>query len=334
MKTRTLGGIEVSEIGTGCMGFSHGYGQIPDEADSIAAIRAAYDIGCTFFDTAESYGPDMLPENRGHNERIVGKAVAGFRDRVVLATKLHLPTKEARAEGVLAAIRRHLVASMERLQTDHVELYYLHRINPDIPVEAIAEAMGALIREGRIAGWGLSQVGVDVIERAHAVVPVSAVQNIYSMVERGIEAEVAPWCEEHGVGVVPFSPIASGLLSGKITARTSFDHSDDVRKYVPQLSPENLAANQPLVDLVGRVAAAKGATSAQVSLAWMLHKYPHVVPIPGSKNAERIAENLRAADVSLSDAEFAGLEEALAGIEVAGQRGFDESEGRRFLPRR
>lgn len=331
MRTRHLGTLEVSEIGMGCMGLSHGYGHIPPEAESVAAIRAAHDAGCTFFDTAEAYGPNLDPANRGHNERIVGKAVAPFRDDVVLATKLHLPTEEVRADGVVDTLRHHLVASLARLGTDCVDLYYLHRVNPEVPVEEVSDGMGRLIQEGLIRGWGLSQVDVPVIRAAHEVTPVTAVQNIYSMVERGIEAEVLPYCAEQGIGVVPFSPIASGLLSGKVTTATQFEEHDDVRNLVPQLRPENLAANRPIVDLLARFAADKGATSAQISLAWMLAKWPHVVPIPGSKRKERILENLGAADVSLTGAELDRLEAALDAVEVHGHRGFDESEGRSFL---
>lgn len=332
MRTRRLGRLEVSEVGTGCMGFSHGYGTIPSPEESIAAIRAAHDAGCTFFDTAEGYGPNLLPENAGHNERLVGRAVETFRDEVVLATKLHLPTDEARRDGVEGALRRHLEGSLERLRTDHVELYYLHRINPEVPVEQVAEAMAPLVDEGLVGGWGLSQVDVDQLERAQSVLPLWAVQNIYSMVERGVEQQVIPWCLEHAVTLVAFSPVGSGLLSGRVTPTTQFEANDDVRNLVPQLSQENLAANQPLVDLLDRVARQKGATSAQVSLAWMLAKYPNVVPIPGSKNRGRILENLGAAEVELSDQEFAALERELDEIEVHGHRGFDESTGRRFVP--
>lgn len=335
MKTRKLGSIEVSEIGMGCMGFSHGYGQIPDEDYSIEAIRKALDYGCTFFDTAEAYGPNLLPENRGHNERILGKAFRGLkRDRIVIATKLHLPIEEARRTSVYDAVRKHLEASLSRLNTSWADLYYLHRINPDIPVEDVAEAMGKLAGEGLIRGWGLSQVPVSVISRAHAVFPVSAVQNIYSMVERGIEEEVAPFCLKNNIGLVPFSPIASGLLSGKVTAETAFEKNDDVRNWVPQLRKENIIGNQPIIDLLREYAGKKEATPAQISLSWMLHKYPNVVPIPGSKNQERILENLKASEVTLSDAEFRALEDALSKCEIYGHRGFDESERNRFLGRR
>ena len=316
--------IEVSEVGMGCMAFSHGYGAIPDEQYSIEAIRGGFEAGCTFFDTAEAYGPNLDPANRGHNERILAKALGDVRDRVVIATKLFLPTDEARDKGVYGAIRARLVASLERLGTDHVELYYLHRINKEIPVEEVAGAMGQLIGEGLIGGWGLSQVGVSTISRAQAVTPLSAVQNIYSMVERDVEAEVIPYCAEHRIGLVAFSPVASGLLSGKVTAQTQFEKVDDVRNWVPQLSKKNLAANQPLVDLLAQYAAAKGCTSAQLCLAWMMHKNANVVPIPGSKNKGRILENLGSADVELTDEEFARLEAGLANITIHGHRGFDE----------
>lgn len=327
MNKRKLGTIEVSPVGMGCMGFSHGYGEIPERDYSIEAIRKAHAFGCTFFDTAEAYGPNLLPENRGHNERIVGEAVHAFRKDVVLATKLHLDTAEVSAKGLETVVREHVAASLERLQTEYADLYYLHRINPEIPVEDVAEVMGKLIWEGLIRGWGLSQVDVDVIARAHAVTPLAAIQNIYSMLERGVEEAVIPHCLEHDIGVVPFSPIASGFLSGKVTAGSDFSHSDDVRKYVPQLRKENMEANQPILDLLESYAERKNATKAQISLSWMLHKYPNVAPIPGSKNQERILENLGAWNVALTGDEFAALEAALAQIPVHGHRGFVEQQG-------
>ena len=328
MKTRKLRDLTVSEIGIGCMGFSHGYGQIPSEEYSIEAIRKAYDYGCTFFDTAEAYSPNL--QGIGHNELIVGKAVKGFRKDIVLATKLHIHTEEVGADGVYPVIRRHLEASMERLGTDYVDLYYLHRLNLDVPVEEVAGAMGRLIGEGLIRGWGLSQVGVGTISAAQAVTPVSAVQNIYSMVERDVEKEVIPYCLENRIGVVPFSPIASGFLSGKITADTQFEKVDDVRNWVPQLKKENIIANQPILDVLADFSARKKATKAQISLAWMLHKYPNVVPIPGSKNQERILENLGASEVELTGEEFQALETALGTCTIHGHRGFEEQQGGRM----
>lgn len=328
MEKRFLGNMVVSPIGMGCMGFSHGYGEIPTKEYSIEAIRKAYDFGCTFFDTAEAYGPNLLPENRGHNERIVGEALKDVRNQVVLATKLHLDASEMASDGTVeAAVRRHLLASLDRLQTDYVDLYYLHRVNRAVPVPSVAEAMGQMIDEGLIRGWGLSQVDVDTIDEAQQITPLSAVQNIYSMVERGVEEKVIPYCQEHNIGLVPFSPIASGLLSGKVKAGENFSHSDDVRKYVPQLSEENLKANQPIIELITDYAEAKGATNAQISLAWMLHKYPNVIPIPGSKNQARILENLGAWNVTLSDEEFLALDQTLNAIPVAGHRGFVQFEG-------
>ena len=200
---------------------------------------------------------------------------------------------------------------MERLQTDMADLYYLHRAIGGVSIEDAAEAMGLLMEDGMIRGWGLSQVDVDVIDRAQKITPLTAVQNIYSMVERDVEAAVIPYCMEHHIGVVPFSPIASGLLSGKITTKTKFERNDDVRNWVPQLSKANIAGNQPIIDLLKEFADKKRATSAQISLAWMLHKYPNVVPIPGSKNKERIIENLDASNVELTEEEFGMLEERL-----------------------
>ena len=316
MKTRMLRDIEVSEVGMGCMAFSHGYGQIPQEQYSIEAIRNAYEHGCTFFDTAEVYSPNL--SGIGHNELIVGKALKGFREEVVLATKLML--HGFGFGSVYKSIRSHLEGSLDRLQTDYVDIYYLHRMS-GVPVEKVAEAMGKLMDDGLIRGWGLSQVDVDVIDRAQRVTPLAAIQNIYSMVERDCESGVIPYCMENNIGFVPFSPIASGLLSGKITPQTQFEKHDDVRNWVPQLSRRNIEGNQPIVEMLKSFAEKKNATPAQISLVWMLHKYPNVVPIPGSKNKERIIENLDSANVELTDAEFTELEEALSGLKVYGHRG-------------
>jgi len=321
MEKRFLRDIEVSEVGMGCMAFSHGYGKIPDEEYSIEAIRGGFEHGCTFFDTAEVYSPNL--SGIGHNELIVGKALKDVRDDVVIATKLFLDRSEVRRDGtVYDAVRRHLEASMRRLNISRCDLYYLHRTSGGVSVEEVAEAMGQLIRDGLIRGWGLSQVDVDVIDRANRVTPLSAIQNIYSMVERDVEKAVIPYCLEHNIGVVPFSPIASGLLSGKITTETEFEKNDDVRNWVPQLSKSNIAGNQPIIELLKEYAEKKNATSAQISLAWMLKKYPNVVPIPGSKNKERIIENLDAVEVKLSDDEFRSLDEELSRCKVYGHRGF------------
>ena len=316
MKKRMLRNIEVSEVGMGCMAFSHGYGQIPPEKDSIEAIRNAYDHGCTFFDTAEVYSPNLA--GIGHNELIVGKALKEVRGNVVIATKLMLHGFSV--GSVYKTILKHLEGSLNRLQTDYVDIYYLHRMS-GIPVEKVAEAMGKLMEDGLIHGWGLSQVDVDIIDRAQQVTPLAAIQNIYSMVERDCEAEIIPYCMENNIGFVPFSPIASGLLSGKITPETQFERNDDVRNWVPQLSRRNIKGNQPIVEMLKDFAGKKNATPAQISLAWMLHKYPNVVPIPGSKNKERIIENLDSANVELTEAEFTALEDALNSLKVYGHRG-------------
>lgn len=328
MKTRKLGQITVSEIGMGCMGFSHGYGEIPTEEYSISAIRKAYESGCTFFDTAESYGSGIYGE--GHNEKLLGKATESFRNQIVLATKFHFQRNEkapSDAEGVETYMRSRLEQSMKNLRTDYIDLYYLHRVNRDVPVEMVAEVMGKFVKEGLIRGWGLSQVGIETLKKAQAVTPVSAVQNLYNMLERDCEKEVIPFCMEHHIGVVPFSPVASGFLSGRVTAVTDFSHQDDVRKFVPQLSKDNLTANQPVLDLLAQYAEEKQAAKAQIALAWMLAKYPNVVPIPGSKNKERILENLGACNVSLTAEEFLALDTALDALAVHGHRGQEEYDG-------
>lgn len=325
MKKRKLRNLEVNPIGMGCMGFSHGYGEIPTEEYSIQAIQKAYDFGCDFYDTAEAYAPRL--SSIGHNELIVGKALKPFRKHVVLATKLHLNTAEVSESGLYPTLEKHLKSSMLRLQTDYIDLYYLHRLNPDIPVEEVAEAMGKLEKEGLIRGWGLSQVGIDTIQKAQAVHPLSAIQNIYSMVERSCEDEVIPYCIENNIALVPFSPIASGLLSGKVNTNTDFSHDDDVRKFVPQLKKENLEANRPLIELIGKYAEMKHATDAQIALAWMLHKYPNIIPIPGSKNQERILENLGAWNVELTNKEFQHLDDTLNTLHIQGFRGHVEQQG-------
>ena len=318
MQKRKLGNIEVSEIGIGTMAFSHGYGKIPDEQYSIEAIREAYEHGCTFFDTAEVYSPNL--QGIGHNELIVGKALKDVRDKVVIATKLFLKASEVVNGDVYGAIKKHLLGSMERLQVKMVDLYYLHRLS-DVPLEEIAKAMGRLIKEGLIRGWGLSQVDVDSISKAHNITPLSAVQNLYNILERDCEEKIIPYCLKNNIGVVPFSPVGSGLLSGKINADTQFEKNDDVRNWVPQCKKENIIGNQPIVDLIKKWADKKGATPAQISMAWMIKKYPNVVPIPGSKNKERILENINTYKVKFTDDELKEFENELNKLKVYGHRG-------------
>ena len=318
MEKRKLGNIEVTEIGIGTMAFSHGYGKIPDEAYSIEAIREAYNHGCNFFDTAEVYSPNL--QGIGHNELIVGKALKDVRDKVVIATKLFLKASEVVNGDVYGAIKKHLLGSMQRLQVKMVDLYYLHRLS-DVPLEEIAKAMGQLIKEGLIRGWGLSQVDVDSIEKAHKITPVSAVQNLYNILERDCEEKIIPFCLKNNIGVVPFSPVGSGLLSGKINANTQFEKNDDVRNWVPQCKKENIIGNQPIIDLIQKFATKKGATPAQISMAWMIKKYPNVVPIPGSKNKERIIENINTYKVKFTDEELNEFENELKKYKVYGHRG-------------
>ena len=318
MEKRKLGNIEVTEIGIGTMAFSHGYGKIPEEAYSIEAIREAYNHGCNFFDTAEVYSPNL--QGIGHNELIVGKALKDVRDKVVIATKLFLEASEVVNVDVYGAIKKHLLGSMERLQVKMVDLYYLHRLS-DVPLEEIAKAMGQLIKEGLIRGWGLSQVDVDSIEKAHKITPLSAVQNLYNILERDCEEKIIPFCLKNNIGVVPFSPVGSGLLSGKINANTQFEKNDDVRNWVPQCKKENIIGNQPIIDLIQKFATKKGATPAQISMAWMIKKYPNVVPIPGSKNKERIIENINTYKVKFTDEELNEFENELKKLKVYGHRG-------------
>ncbi len=329
MKKRNIGSLEVTPVGMGCMGFSHGYGQIPEEEYSIEAIRNAYNFGCNFFDTAEVYSPNLT--GIGHNELILGKALKDVRDDVILATKVTLDKSEVEEKGIYQTLKEHLQGSLERLQTDYIDLYYLHRVVPGIPVEEVAQAMGKLKEEGLIKEWGLSQVSLETLDKANKVTPVAAVQNLYNMLERDCEKEIFPYALKNNISIIPFSPTASGLLTGKINENTQFESNDDVRNFVPQLSKENIKGNQPIVEAITELAQKKGATPAQISMAWMLKKYPNVIPIPGSKNKERIIENLSSWDVELTDEEFNNLETALNNLQIFGHRGYEEDKGKRFL---
>lgn len=331
MQKRNIGILEVSEIGLGCMGFSHGYGKIPDEKYSIETIAQALDYGCNFLDTAEVYGPNLLPENIGHNEKILGKSIKGRRNSLTLATKFFLHNEEVQNNSIYHVIKSHLEASLKRLGTDYIDLYYLHRINPQIPVEEIALSLSRLIDEGLVRGYGLSQVGADTIRRANAVAKLTAVQNLYNMFERDIETEVIPFCMENNIGIVAFSPTSSGLLSGKITKETIFEKEDDVRNFVPQLKKGNLEANKPVIDFIIDFAAKKNIAPVQLSLAWMIKKYPNVVPIPGSKNKERIIQNLKTSEVQLTDEDVSRIDSQLAKFSIYGHRGFEEDMNTKFI---
>jgi aryl-alcohol dehydrogenase-like predicted oxidoreductase len=314
MQTRKLGNTEVSAVGYGCMGLSHGYGPAPDKNEALRLIRYAYDLGCNFFDTAEGYG-------MGANEELVGEALQPIRNKVVIATKLHIQKNadDYSKKSLFQQIKGRLENSLRRLRTDHVELYYQHRVNKDIPVEDVAWCFGELIKEGKILGWGQSQATEQEIRLAHAIAPLTAIQSEYSMMERIFEKDVIPTCEELNIGFVPFSPLASGFLSGKINATDQYV-GDDVRRVITRFDRDNIEANQPLLDLIKRFAEEKGATPAQISLAWMLHKKDFIVPIPGSRKPERIEENLGAANVALTENEYMKIEDELSKIQIHGNR--------------
>ena len=313
MKTRTLGKINsltVSAVGMGCMGFSHGYGAAPERSEAIRLIRLAHDLGCTFFDTAEGYGS-------GHNEELAGEALKPIRSKVILATKLHIPALNGKS--VAETVKEHLHASMKRLQTDHIDLYYWHRVNPAVSLEEVAEAMGGLIKDGDIGGWGLSQITEAQLRLAHSVTPLTAIQSEYSMMERMFEKDVIPACEELGIGFVPFSPMGAGFLSGKYSAKEHYS-GDDVRRVITRFTPENVSANQPLLDMLEEFARDKNASPAQIALAWLLYKNDSIVPIPGMRKEERVHENLGAADVELTAEDMEKLEKALSEIKIHGNR--------------
>lgn len=316
MQKRKLGarGPEVSVIGLGCMGMSHGYGDPRDEGEMIELMHLAFDHGVTFFDTAECYGPFI-------NEELVGKALAGIRDQVTLATKCGIQIKEGKQilDASPATIRKSLEGSLRRLKTDHIELYYLHRVDPKIPVEEVAETMASFIREGKISGWGLSEAGPNNISRAHAVCPLTAVQSEYSLIWREPEQKIFKLLEENGIGFVPFSPLGKGLLSGKISVDTKFA-ANDFRTLVPRFEKDNLKANLPLVELLSDLAKTKGVTPAQVALAWVIAQRGWIVPIPGTTNRDRLLENLGAAEVSFSSAELDEIEAILQAHPVQGDR--------------
>jgi aryl-alcohol dehydrogenase-like predicted oxidoreductase len=319
MQKRKLGksNLEVSAIGLGCMGMSANYGPPPDRQEMIALIRAAVERGVTFFDTAEAYGPFT-------NEELVGEALAPFRGQVVFATKFGFDIEPSgKRSGGLNSRPTHIKqvaeASLKRLKTDVIDLFYQHRVDPDVQIEDVAGAVKDLIREGKVKHFGLSEPGANTIRRAHAVLPVTAVQSEYSLFWRGPEAEILPTLEELGIGFVPFSPLGAGFLTGKINENTKFD-STDFRNVVPRFSPEARKANQALVDLLGKVAARKKVTSAQVAIAWLLAQKPWIVPIPGTTKQNRLEENIGAVAVELTSDDLREIDSAAAKIELHGAR--------------
>jgi len=323
MQTRKLGNsnLEVSAIGLGCMGMSFGFGPAVEKQQGTSVIRRAVELGVTFFDTAEVYGPFV-------NEELVGEALAPFRERVVIATKfgfdLDPNSREARPGSVgLNSRPEHIKqvadASLKRLRTDVIDLFYQHRVDPNVPIEDVAGAVKDLIQAGKVKHFGLSEAGANTIRRAHAVQPVTALQSEYSLWFREPEQEILPTLEELGIGFVPFSPLGKGFLTGKINADTKFD-SNDFRNVVPRFTPENRKANQAMVDLIARFAAQKSATPAQIALAWVLAQKPWFVPIPGTTKIERLEENLGAANVELSRDDLREIDLAASKITVQGDR--------------
>jgi aryl-alcohol dehydrogenase-like predicted oxidoreductase len=318
MRTRKLGNnLEVSSLGLGCMGLSFGYGPAVDKPHGIAVIRAAFERGVIFFDTAEVYGPFT-------NEELVGEALAPVRDKVVIASKFGFDIDPATGQqrglnSKPAHIREVADASLRRLRTDRIDLFYQHRVDPDVPIEEVAGAVKDLIAAGKVRHFGLSEAGVQTIRRAHAVQKVTALQSEYSLWWREPEKKIIPTLEELGIGFVPFSPLGKGFLTGAINAGTTFD-KDDFRNIVPRFSETARKANQALVDRLGEIARQKGATPAQIALAWLLMQKPWIAPIPGTTKLNRLEENLAAADVALTAADLRQIEEALAEIEVQGAR--------------
>jgi aryl-alcohol dehydrogenase-like predicted oxidoreductase len=318
MQIRKLGsqGLEVSAIGLGCMGLSFGYGPATDTADAVRLIRHAFDQGVTFFDTAEAYGPYK-------NEELLGEALAPFRDRVVIATKFGFEFDGKGGQSGMNSRPEHIKqvadAALKRLGTDVIDLFYQHRVDPDVPIEDVAGAVQELIRDGKVKYFGLSEAGVQTIRRAHAVQPVTALQSEYSLWWREPEQAVLPTLEELGIGLVPFSPLGKGFLTGAISESTTFDKSD-FRNVVPRFAPAARKANQALVDRLGRIAAAKGVTPAQIALAWLLAQKPWIVPIPGTTKLHRLDENLGAASVTLAADDLRLIAGELAGVTVEGDR--------------
>jgi aryl-alcohol dehydrogenase-like predicted oxidoreductase len=316
LKKRKLGKseLEVSAIGLGCMGMSHGYGPASDKQEMITLIHEAIDRGVTFFDTAEVYGPYV-------NEDLVGEALAPFKGKVVIATKFGIQMENGKQvlDSKPDRIRKSIEGSLKRLKVDSIDLYYQHRVDPSVQIEEVAGVIQDLIKEGKIKHWGLSEAGVETIRRAHSVHPLTAIQSEYSMMWRSPENELLPTLEELGIGFVPFSPLGKGFLTGTIKQDATFG-STDFRSIVPRFKPENIEANQVLVDLVKKIAVEKDATPAQIALAWVLAQKPWIVPIPGTRKLERLDENLGSAEIELSTEELDGLNDALSEIEISGDR--------------
>lgn len=320
MQTRSLGssGLQVSAIGLGCMGMSVNYGPSPDKSEMIALIRTAVDRGVNFFDTAEVYGPFA-------NERLVGEALAPVRDRVVVATKFgfDIDSETGARRGLSSRpehIRLAVEGSLKRLNMDVIDLYYQHRVDPNVPIEDVAGTLKDLIAEGKVKFFGLSEASAVTIQRAHTVQPVAAVQNEYSLWARESEANVLPMCEKLGIGFVPWSPLGQGFLTGKVDINQTFEPTD-IRSRFPRFTPEAMKANQPLVEVLSDLSARMKATPAQIALAWLLAQKPWIVPIPGTRRLERLDENISAAKITISPEDLQEISAATAKIDVQGARG-------------
>lgn len=322
MKHRTIGksGPEVSALGFGCMGLSYGYGPATDKKDGIKLLHAAIELGVTFFDSAEAYGPFA-------NEELLGEALAPYRKDLVIATKFGFRDGkpalglDSRPENIRAVAE----ASLKRLRTDVIDLFYQHRVDPNVPIEDVAGTIKDLIAEGKVKHFGLSEAGVESIRKAHAVQPVTALQSEYSLWWREPEKEILPTLEELGIGFVPFSPLGKGFLTGAINENTTFD-KNDFRNTVPRFSEENRKANQALVNLLGKIASEKNATPAQIALAWLLAQKPWIVPIPGTTKLHRLEENLGGAEIQLTGSDLKEINEALSNIEIQGQRYSEQAQ--------
>jgi aryl-alcohol dehydrogenase-like predicted oxidoreductase len=316
MQKRKLGNLEVSAIGLGCMGMSASYGPPANRQEMIALLRAAVDRGITFFDTAEVYGPYV-------NEELVGEGLATVRDQVVIATKFGFEIKDGKQTGAVNSRPEHIKevadASLKRLRTNVIDLFYQHRVDPNVPIEEVAGAVKQLIQEGKVRYFGLSEAGVQTIRRAHAVLPVTALQNEYSLWYREHEKAVFPALQELGIGLVAYSPLGRGFLTGKMDENTQFG-DEDFRSRLPRFTPEARKANQALVDLIREIAAGKKATPAQVALAWAMAQRPWIVPIPGTTKLHRLEENIGALDVELTPADLREIDEATAKIPIEGER--------------
>jgi aryl-alcohol dehydrogenase-like predicted oxidoreductase len=321
MDKRTLGtgGLEVSAIGLGCMSMTGGYSDKPDRKEMISLIHTAVDRGVTFFDTAEIYGPYA-------NEELVGEALAPYEGQVVIATKFgwDIDPVERKPRGRVTSrpevIKQVVDGSLQRLGVDAIDLYYQHRVDPDVPIEDVAGTVKELIAAGKVKHFGMSEAAAGTIRRAHAVQPVTAVQSEYSLWWRRPEEEVLAACEDLGIGFVPFSPLGKGFLTGTVSASTNFDPTNDIRSTIPRFSPEALQHNQAVVDLLASIAQRRGATPGQIALAWLLAQQPWIVPIPGTRRLHRLEENMGAADIELSAEELAEIEEAASKIQVQGGR--------------